>query len=110
MWLITTRGFYSVVEHRDDPDLLLVRARTREDLEALRDVLPDLDVFSDPSADYRWRALVPRGAWQRAVAQLVAEIDYGNFKSGVAQRAGHERAALYADVWATLLRLQTGAS
>ena len=35
MWLMTTRGFYSVVEHRDDADRLLVRARTREDIEAL---------------------------------------------------------------------------
>ena len=39
MWLMTTRGFYSVVEHRDDADRLLVRARTREDIEALEAVL-----------------------------------------------------------------------
>jgi hypothetical protein len=36
MWLVTTQGFYSVVAHRGDPDRVLVRARVREDLEALR--------------------------------------------------------------------------
>ena len=40
MWLFTTQGFYSVVAHRRDPDRLLVRARAREDLEALRDQIP----------------------------------------------------------------------
>ena len=34
MWLVTTRGFYSVVENHHDPDELLVRARVREDLES----------------------------------------------------------------------------
>ena len=29
MWLFTTQGFYSVVAHRDDPETLIVRARTR---------------------------------------------------------------------------------
>ena len=38
MWLITTQGFYSAVEHREDPERLIVRARTREDIEALADI------------------------------------------------------------------------
>ena len=58
MWLITTQGFYSVVAHRRDPDKLIVRGRVREDLEALREQIPELRVFSDPDADYRWRAVV----------------------------------------------------
>src|SRR2546430_6376685 len=36
MWLITTQGFYSVVAHRDQPDMLLVRARTSDDTAALK--------------------------------------------------------------------------
>ena len=106
MWLITTRGFYSVVEHRSDPERLIVRARRREDLEALAELIPDLEIFSDRRADYRWRAVVARAEWALAVAQLAAEIDYSNFKSAVGQRQDDERAGLYAEVWRVLYGLQ----
>ena len=106
MWLLTTQGFYSVVAHRDDPDKLLVRARTRDDIEALREQIPALEPFEDPSADYRHRAVVGRAEWLVAVAQLVTEIDYDNFKSAVADRQGSERAALYGVLWQELRRLQ----
>lgn len=39
MWLMTTRGFYSVVEQRDDANRLIVRARCQADIEALREGL-----------------------------------------------------------------------
>jgi hypothetical protein len=106
MWVFTTQGFYSVVAHRDDPDRVLVRARTRDDLEALRAQIPDLEPFEDRDADYRWRAVVARGAWRRAVSEFAAAIDYGNFKNAVDNRQGHERSALYGKVWSDLLPLQ----
>ncbi len=106
MWLVTTQGFYSVVAHREDPDTLIVRARSREDLEALRDQVPDLEPFEDPSADYRHRAYVTRAEWLAAVAQLTCDVDYDNFKSAVAERQGRERAGVYGAVWADLLALQ----
>lgn len=106
MWLTTTQGFYSVVAHREDPDTLIVRCRTREDLEALRSQVPGLDPFEDPAADYRHRAHVSRAEWLAAVAQLTTEVDYDNFKSAVARTQGHDRAALYAGIWAKLLELQ----
>ena len=108
MWLITTDGFYSVVRHRDDPDKLLIRARTREDIEALREWIPGLEPYSDRRADYRWRAVVRRVKWVAAVAQMIGEIDYPNFKAAVGRRQGRDRAALYGEVWSTLLRLQAG--
>lgn len=106
MWLTTTQGFYSAVAHRDDPGKLVVRARTREDIEALATQIPDLDPFEDPAADYRWRAVVSRGDWQLAVADLAAAIDYPNFKNAVAERQGSERAGIYGRVWSVLLALQ----
>ena len=106
MWLFTTQGFYSVVAHRRDPDRLLVRARAREDLEALRDQIPDLRIASDRTADYRWRAVVTRAEWVAAIAQLATEIDYDNFKSSVADRQGIERERLYMRVWAEMRKLQ----
>ena len=99
MWLFTPRGFYSVVAHRKDADKLLVRARVRADLEALREQIPHLRIFSDRHADYRWRAVVTRGEWAMALALLVDDLDYDNFKSAVGERQGHERARLYGHVW-----------
>jgi hypothetical protein len=106
MWLFTTQGFYSVVAHRRDPEKLIVRARAREDLEALRGRIPELRVFSDRAADYRWRAVVTRAEWVAAVAELATELDYDNFKRAVGDRQGRERERLYHRVWAALRELQ----
>ena len=106
MWLVTTQGFYSVVAHRTRPEHLLVRARAREDLEALRLQIPSIELNEDPSADYRWRAEVHREDWRRALIQLVDRIDYDNFKDAVARRHGMKREAVYHRVWRELLRLQ----
>jgi hypothetical protein len=106
MWIFTTQGFYSVVAYREDPERLLVRARTRADIEALRKQIPSLEPFEDPEADYRHRAIVSGEEWIAALALLAAEIDYDNFKNEVASRQGYERARLYGYVWDKLLSLQ----
>lgn len=106
MWIVTTQGFLSAVAHRDEPDSVIVRARTREDIEALRRQIPDIEPFEDAAADYRHRAVVSRAEWVSAVAQLASEIEYDNFKSEVARCQGPERASLYGRVWAVLRTLQ----
>jgi hypothetical protein len=107
MWTITTRGFYSTVAHRDKPDSVLVRGRVREDLEALTDLIPEIDVYEDASADYRWRAVVTKDAWGKAIRQMAADIDYDNFKNAVAAHQGKERAHVYSAVWEDLYVLQS---
>ena len=106
MWLMTPQGFYSVVADRDDPEGVLIRARTREDIEALREQIPDLEPFEHRRADYRWRARASRAEWAIALALLAGDITYPNFKNAVARSQGSERATLYARVWTTLRRLQ----
>ena len=106
MWLFTTQGFYSVVADRDDPERVLVRARAREDIEALRRQIPGIEPFSEPGSDYRWRAFVLRSEWEEAISRLAAEIDYDNFKNAVADRQGYGRSHLYMEVWQALLKLQ----
>ena len=108
MWLVTTRGFYSVVENHDDPDGLLVRARVRGDLESLADLIRGLEVEETPDRDYRFRASVARDAWGIAAGELGREIDYPNFKDAVAERQGSSRAHVYSGVWGILLELQEG--
>lgn len=110
MWLITTQGFYSAVEHRDDPDVLIIRARALEDIEALRVQVPSIEPFEDPTADYRWRAFVKRAEWVEAVGKLAAEVDYPNFKNAVAERQGRGRAFVYSKVWQVLLELRSRTS
>ena len=106
MWLMTTSGFYSVVEHRRDPERLVVRARAKEDIEALRRWIPGVEPRSDAAADYLWRAVVTRAEWVVALAQMASEVDYPNFKAAVAQRQGAERACYYTEVWQVLRRIQ----
>ena len=101
MWLMTTRGFYSVVEHRDDADRLIVRARCRGDIEALAGLVSGMPVEL-ASADYAWRVEVTRSEWQAAMQVLVGEIAYPNFKSAIVDRDHHEA---YMRVWSVLLAL-----
>lgn len=108
MWLISMQGMYSVVEHREDPQRMLVRCRARGDLIALAAQIPGLEgrVFYDDQADYPWRAEVSRSEWALAAARLATEVDYDNFKDAVARAQGHKRAHVYHDVWNALLKLE----
>ncbi len=106
MWVMTTRGFFSVVADRDDASQVLVRARVRQDLEALAEVGDLPEIAETPTADYRWRVRLSRAEWSRALARLAEEIEYPNFKDAVAERQGHEREGSYHRIWAVLRELQ----
>lgn len=110
MWLMTPVGFFSVVRKPTDEraGTLTVRARVRADLEQLKArYLPELGVISESGVtDYRYRAVAPQAAVAQAMARLVADLDYDNFKNAVAQRQGQARAALYHNVWSVLYELQ----
>ena len=111
MWLITPVGFFSVVQKASDiaADTLSVRARVRGDLDALREqYLPGLgEVQESKTNDYRLRAVAPRAEVAAAMASMVDQLQYSNFKSQVAKVQGTARAHLYHDVWDVLHRLQT---
>lgn len=65
------------------------------------------ELIESDDSDYRYRAVAKRDAVMAALATLVADIDYDNFKNEVASRQGYERAAVYGDVWEVLYGLQT---
>jgi len=107
MWLFTTSGFLSIVCDRDHPGDLLVRARTREDIEAFCAAAPDAPAPTEsPDRDYRWRTRVPAAAFATYLAAQGVAIDYPNFKDAVAERQGRDRAHRYAQVGRTMLDLQ----
>lgn len=107
MWLMTTSGYYSVVQHREDPELVLVRARVRADLENLEKFIPGLSetLRYDATADYPHRMVMDRAVWMSIVTQLTLEVDYDNFKSAVG-RADPERAHVYHNIWYRLTDLE----
>ena len=107
MWVMTTDGFFSAVQHRDEPNILLIRARSRADLENLADRigLDESKIVVDTKADYLFRVFVPRQAWITYLTSASEDLDYPNFKSAVGA-TNPERAYLYHDVWHTLLQIE----
>jgi hypothetical protein len=110
MWVFTLDGFYSAVVHKDDPELVVVRARKREDLVSLRKQMAPthltLTVLHTPDADYAYRMVMPRQTWSSYLMTTVMDMDYPNFKDAVSRTQGWRRSALYHDVWAAMMPLQ----
>ena len=79
MWIFTSKGFLSIVEDKDDPARLLVRARYEGDIE--RHFGEEAGVFELESADYRFRAFLPREEVQAVIDRELSLLDYGNFKN-----------------------------
>lgn len=108
MWLVTTIGFFSVVEHNNRRDAVLVRARVRADLERLL----HLDggsahaIESTPTADYPYRKAIHKKRWQALLHKMGGQVDYPNFKAAVATRQGPDRARVYHELWNRLLDLE----
>jgi hypothetical protein len=122
MWVFTKYGFYSVVCARQgdgrhgqpvDFSRLMVRARLRGHLDALKARFPELigecEIQEFAGSDYACRIFVEKARWSRLMALLADDIDYDNFKSEVARHEG-ARGAAYEhalhDVWSVMYRLQ----
>ena len=65
--------------------------------------LPNLgDIEESTDADYRYRARASHTEVASALAAIVTDVQYPNFKNAVAATQGRERAAVYHDVWTAL--------
>ena len=73
MWIMLDKGFISMVQHKDDPDLMLVRARVGADLANVFG--DDIDIVEDPSADYLYRAVVTRQRVAETLRDAVLALD-----------------------------------
>lgn len=105
MWVMTTRGFYSVVQHRDEPTKVMVRARCQDDINNLCELIvrdQRTDPFETPNADYPWRIVTTAVGWTSALTQMSLGIDYDNFKSAVKDDAHHDA---YLGVWSVMRQL-----
>jgi hypothetical protein len=107
MWIFSRRGFYSVVEHKDNPNLILVRARREQDLANLiRGYELAHKITEHPDFDYRWRLIVDRLTWQELSAPLLAEIDYPSFKTELAQTDQVDKLPMLLGFWEQLADYQ----
>lgn len=110
MWLITNFGFFSVVEKPTDKgkNTLTIRARVKADLDQLRTkYIPSLGpTVADAGSDYKYRAVASRTELASAAQQMIADIDYSNFKSSVAKKQGSKREKIYHELWHSLYKLE----
>jgi len=83
MWIFMKNSFVSVVQHRKYPDVVIVRARRKEHLEAL-----GFQPVRTKNADYLWRSLITKALFYRQLELAVKAIDYPNFKN--ASKLDHE--------------------
>lgn len=108
MWLTTKTGFLSLVQHRDDPAYMLVRARVRKDLE---DAFPQLahGIEDQPTADYRYRLVVSRGDVALYMLEELAETTYtSHAKEEMAKGKEKGRLGAYMRMWNAMADLQPG--
>ena len=63
-----------------DPDLLMVRARTRQHLKAMKKRFPEelgeLEIRCFEATDYAYRIFVEKAVWVQIVGKLAEEIEY----------------------------------
>jgi len=104
MWLMTQYGFYSIVQHKDDSEKFLVRARVRLDLDRLKDLAAlTTEIVELKDADYRYRIEISRNEMLRVLKLLGDAINYPNFKDRIADLPDQKpRLSQYHDVWATM--------
>ena len=112
MWIVTTRGFLSVVQNlnaKEPSDALLVRGRVRGDLDCFADFAARHgdrpDIVETDDADYRFRLTASREVLAAFLAECVTAIDYPNFKGRVAEK-DPKRAHVYMGAWNALQGLE----
>jgi hypothetical protein len=74
----------SIVQHREDPQLLILRGRFKGDVQ--RFLGRHVEEIETPNADYRFRAYVPRVDVASALGRTAGTIRYPNFKDSIATR------------------------
>lgn len=105
MWLLTKNSFISVVQHREQPDNVLVRARVKKHLERLFPHKVN-EIYADSEADYKYRLLVSKKELAEVLsAYILNDLNYDNFKASQEADDPAWMRFLHA-VWAEGLKLQ----
>lgn len=115
MWLFTTGGFLSAVEHRDDKNMLMVRARDKQSLETMLEGIElagaaegketeKLEIVQKLPSDYPWRVEVTKATFALFVQhEIMNYLNYHNFKSAVTEIRGNKWHNAAMNVWVDML-------
>lgn len=98
MWIFLSDSFLSVVQYKQDPKYLLVRARYRGDISRIFG--KKVPVVFSSATDYQYRAVLPRKTVAEVLKKQVLDITYENFKDSVEDPDRH---AAYFQVWLSML-------
>jgi hypothetical protein len=101
MWIFTETGFVSAVQHRDNPEYLMVRARDRQSLESLATMI-SVEIKQTPVADYPYRLVAAKEDFKSWMNDNIDFLGYSNFKNQVAITRGKEYAYALGSVWSTM--------
>lgn len=126
MWVWATSGFVSAVQHRDNHDNLMVRARDRSSLEYMLESIQlagkalaedgssttvdqDLEIVTSPKGDYRHRVVMSKSTFALYLQfEVLNYINYPNFKSELAKVRGPEFTSAAHSVWTTMHKVSDG--
>lgn len=108
MWVFCKDGFFSVVQHNTDANILQIRGRVRADLENLAEAVgySSEDVFEIAGADYLYRINLPRGTFGGYMLEAVDELTYTTNVKGTLSGDDKERGRAMMGVWDSMARLQ----
>ncbi len=93
MWIFTRQGLLSIVECRDDKDMLtcdlVVRSRQRKTLSTIFPGFQN-EIIENRKADYRFRLILQKEIVKQAIGNTIDDINYDNFKSSIADDDYHD--------------------
>jgi hypothetical protein len=110
MWLMTTFGFFSIIQRKPDDALLTIRGSARGDLETLRGrYLPGLgDIEEDLETEHKFRACASREDVAQALSRIAIDIDYASFTEKRKELHGSRAARIHGGLWEALWELRNG--
>lgn len=100
MWLFSQRGFFSIVQHRDKPHILIVKARMRGDIEKY---WPDAVIERNEDFDYLYRTELYRHQVEPVILKMVQDVNYASFKGSLEDK---RRYIWHVQVWEILCLMQ----
>jgi hypothetical protein len=92
----------SIVAHRTEPGMLLVRARTEKHLFAILEPINRyamIPIIRTPDADYEYRAIISKNDVEEMIGAQLDVLDYGNFKGRCDAGSDKTYAGMLHQVW-----------
>lgn len=93
MYIFLKEGFFSIVQHNEKANHLLVRCHKPEHMRA---VFPTATMYTIDSADYRYRADINKAEVAAIIMSQIMQINSGHFKR---ELGTDDYAEAILDVW-----------